>query len=92
MFILTIFTIVKNIVDIVRFAIVRSKDSGNSSYDGKSIINDDSEMKVIGNDDTNNSIRINIEKERETEWEKEKERESERKEKEERERERKVEK
>ena len=67
LFILTIFAIVKNIVDIVRFAIVRSKDSGNSSYDGKSIINDDSEMKVIGNDDTNNSIRVNIEKERETE-------------------------
>ena len=64
LFILTIFAIVKNIVDIVRFAIVRSKDSGNSSYDGKSIINDDSEMKVIGDNDTNNSIRVNIERER----------------------------
>ena len=67
MFILTIFAIVENIVDIVRFALVRSKDNGNSNYDCMSIINDDSDMKVIGDDDTNNSIRVNIEKERETE-------------------------
>ena len=73
LFILTIFAIVENIVDIVRFAIVRSKDSGNSNYDGKSIINDDSEMKVIGDDDTNNSIRVYIEREIERERERERE-------------------